>query len=374
MFWYEELESIVPMLMKLKSYIENSTKIGFDQQNKITQKDRDFSFDAFRGLAIIAVIGIHVIYLGGYWGSSLIFYCQLFSFGVPVFLFTSGYWTSQKPIKSLKEYKVFLSKRLTRIFIPYLFWSFLFLAYAVIRTGDIDVKNIIVKLLLGKASFPYFFIILIAQFYLIMPLLNYINRRRYGLILILIVNVIGLSLSYPLRLNYNSWTPFLIGFYSWIIFYEIGLLIGRSDNKMFATKRGLLFILTALFVCLGISQLEAVFILSKYNDMDFAAHSLKFSSFLYSVCVIFGFLFLREHVRSWPKLLVTIGYFSFGIYLIHIPIITRVVRVLKTTEIYSHPVLYQLVVGLITISICLALIGTTRLLLPKPFCRKVLGF
>ncbi len=360
--------------MRSKSSLKSLTKKGFGQQNKIMQKDRDQSFDAFRGLAMIAVVGIHVLFLGGYWGSSLLFYCQLFDFGVPVLIFISGYWTSQKSIKSLKDYRVFLTRRLTRILIPYLFWSFLFLAYAAIRTGDINVQKIIVKLLLGRASFPYFFIILIAQFYLIAPLLYYINRKRYGLILVLIVNVISLSLSYPLRLNYDNWTPFLVTFCSWIIFYEIGLLAGRCDNRIFAMKGGLLFILPVLLACLGISQLEGVIILSKYNDMDFAAHSLKYSSFLYSVCVIFGFLFLREHFRSWPKLLVTIGYFSFGIYLIHVPVLTRVVRVFKATVIYSYPVLYQLVVGLMTISICLALIGVTRLLLPKPFCRRVFGF
>jgi len=338
------------------------------------QKDRDISFDAFRGVAIIAVVAIHVVYLSGYWNSRYLFYCQLFSFGVPAFIFISGYWMAKKPIRLLQDYKTCLIKRLTRVLIPYLFWSFLFLAYAAIRTGNVDVREIIFKLLTGRASFPYFFIILIAQFYVITPLLHYINRKPYGLMLVLIVNVISLLFHYLSILRFNFGLLFLPLFCSWIIFYEIGLLVGSSDSKIFTTKRVRLFILPAILVCLLISELEGVVLLSKYDNLDFAAHAMKYSTFMYSVCTIFGFLFVRECLHHWPKLLVTIGYYSFGIYLTHVPVLTRVVRALKETKIYSFPVLYQLAVGLMTISICLALISTTRMLLPKPFCRKVFGF
>ena len=338
------------------------------------QKDRDPSFDAFRGLAIIAVVALHVVYLSGYWGSRFLFHCQLFNFGVPAFIFISGYWTAKKPIRSLQDYKTFLIRRLTRVLIPYLFWSFLFLAYAAIRTGDVNVQKIIFKLLTGRASFPYFFIILIAQFYVITPLLHHINRRSYGLMLVLILNIMTLLLRYLSRLHFNFWFPSVSPFYSWIIFYEIGLLVGRSDNKIFAAKKVRFFILPALLVCLLISELEGTIILSKYGNFGFAAHALKYSTFMYSVCIIFAFLFVREHFYHWPKLLVTIGYRSFGIYLIHVPVLTCVVRVLKETKIYSFPALYQLVVGLITISLCFLLISITRKLLPKCFCHKVLGF
>jgi peptidoglycan/LPS O-acetylase OafA/YrhL len=338
------------------------------------QKDRDLSFDVFRGVAIIAVVALHVVYLGGYWSPRFLFCCQLFNFGVPAFIFISGYWMAKKPIRSLQDYKTYLIKRLSRILIPYFFWSFLLLAYAAISTGDVNMQKIIFKLLTGRASFPYFFIILIAQFYVITPLLQYINRKRYGLMLVLIVNVISLLLRYLSKLHFNYWFPSVSLFYSWIIFYEIGLLVGGFDSKIFAAKKGLLFILPALLGCLLISELEGIIILSKYDNFHFAAHALKYSAFMYSVCVIFGFLSVREYFHHWPKLLVTIGYYSFGIYLIHVPVLTRVVGVLKETKIYPSPVLYQLVVGLITISICLALISTTRMLLPKSFCRKVLGF
>jgi surface polysaccharide O-acyltransferase-like enzyme len=343
------------------------------QQGSVTRKERDASFDAFRGLAIIAVVALHVFLLAGYWGPGCLFYCQLCNFPVPAFLFISGYWISRTPIKSLSDYKVFLSRRLKRVLVPYLFWSSLFIANAAFRAGGISVQEIIWRLLTGKTSFQYFFIVAIAQLYIITPFLHYINRRRYGLLLVLILNLISLTLSYPLRLKYNMWSLFLPMFYSWIIFYEIGLLTGRHYSKMSAVKKHGVLILVVLLVSLAVSQVEGMIILSKYGDMNVATHSLKYSSFLYSVCVILGFLFLRETIAHWPKLLVLIGSLSFGIYLIHVPILTRVVRVLKDTQIYSFPALYQVVVGLVTISISLAVISAARALLPKSFCRSIFG-
>ncbi len=348
------------------------------------QKDRDLSFDAFRGVAIIAVVAIHAIDVvswkrysqtGGWNGFFLVTYRQLLNFAVPAFIFISGYWLSKKPIKSLADYKAFLIRRLSRVLIPYLFWSFVLLGYGVIKTHDINVRQIIFKLLTGRATAVYFFIMVITQLYIITPLLQYINRKRYGLILVLILNVIGLLSAYLSRLYFNYWIPVSSAFYSWIIFYEVGLLIGKSDNKVFTQKNVRFFILPAILVTLLISGLETRILLSKYGYMYFAISPTKYSSFLYSACIILGFLFVRERFHHWPKLLVTFGNYSFGIYLMHIPILNQAANLVqKSSAIYSFQPLYQFIVVLITISTCLALISITRMLLPKPLCRKVFGF
>jgi peptidoglycan/LPS O-acetylase OafA/YrhL len=248
------------------------------------------------------------------------------------------------------------------------------LAYGAVKTGNVNPREIIFKLLIGGAIFPYFFIILIAQFYIITPLLNNINRKPYGLILVIVINFISLLLRYLSRLHFYFWFPSISLFYSWIIFYEIGLLTGGSNVKIPTEKRMPFFILPALLFFLVISGLEANFLFSKYNNLGFATHALKYSTFMYSLCIIFGFLFLREHVCRWPKLLVITGHYSFGLYLIHVPVLNGVVSALSKTAIYSLPALYQIIVGLITISLCLVLIYIIRKLLPESFCSNLLGF
>jgi len=348
------------------------------------QKDRDPSFDAFRGVAIIAVVAIHAIGTVFSWrcpttgGWNLFFivtYRQLLNFAVPAFIFISGYWMAKKPIRSLKDYRLFLMGRFSRILIPYFFWSLILLGYEAIKTHDIDVQQIIFKLLTGRATTIYFFIMVISQLYIITPLLQYINRKRCGLILVLILNAISLLSAYLSRLYFNYWIPVSSAFYSWIIFYEIGLLIGNRDNKIFIPKNMHIFILPVLLVCLLISGLEASVLLSKYDDWYFAVASVKYSSFLYSVCVILGFLLAREHFNHWPKFLVTLGYYSFGIYLTHTLILYQVAdAVQKTNIICSFRPLHQFAVISITIAICFVVISITRKLLPKSFCHKVLGF
>jgi surface polysaccharide O-acyltransferase-like enzyme len=351
------------------------------------QKDRDTSFDAFRGIAIIAVVAIHVCNTGlactyapnNKWNIFfLVAYRQLLNFAVPAFLFISGYWMSKKPVKSLEDYKAFLIKRLSRILIPYLLWSCFLFGYVALRTHDINVCKIIFHLLTGGAAEPYYFIVVLAQLYVITPLLQHVNRKSYGLILMLILNIASLSSPYILRLYFNwpiSFHAQAVPFYSWIIFYEIGLLVGNREDEKLLSKNTRRFILPAVLISMLIVEMEAMILLFGYDDLVFARSAIKYSSFLYSVCVILGFLLLRERFNYWPKVLVTIGKYSFGIYLIHSIVLAMVFKVAqKINIIYSFQPLYQIAALSIIISICAIVISITRKLLPKSFCSNILGF
>jgi len=153
------------------------------------------------------------------------------------------------------------------------------------------------------------------------------------------------------------------------------LLMGNRNNKIFASKNVRLFIVPAMLAFLLISELEAMIVLLKYNNLGFAISATKYSSFLYSLSVIFAFLLVRKTIKHWPKFLIALGNYSFGIYLIHMFILARIAGVVqKTNIIYSFQPLYQFIVVLVTVLISFALISITRKLLPKSFCSKVLGF
>ncbi|MDD5328330.1 MAG: acyltransferase [Phycisphaerae bacterium] len=348
------------------------------------QKDRDLSFDAFRGAAIIAVIAIHASATGFSWRHStagewnfffLITYRQLLSFAVPAFIFISGYWSSKEQIRSLRDYKTFLMKRLSRVLVPYFLWSFILLGYEAVKTYDVNVYGIVFKLLTGSACQGYFFILMIIQLYIMTPLLMYVNRKRYGLTLVLVLNIISLFVLYLSRVyNVIGRVPAALPFYSWIIFYEIGLLVGSRGEKISTSQRTRFLILPVLLVSLLVSELEGMILLLRYDNLNFAVSAIKYSSVFYSVCIIFGFLFLRKNVKYWPKSLVLMGNYSFGIYLIHFPILDRVSDIFKRCSIYSFQPLYQLAVVLMTISICFVLIGISRKLFAASFCHRILGF
>ena len=349
------------------------------------QKHRDNSFEAFRGIAIIAVVAIHAIFLVHGQGYSiipewnlyfLVGYQQLFNFAVPVFLFISGYWISNTPIESFEDYKAFLTKRLSRIVIPYLFWSVILLGYDAVKNQNIDAYSILMNLLTGRTSPPYYFILLIAQFYILTPVLQYINRKRYGMAIILGCNCISLLAIYLSKVyGVIGYVPAFRPFSSWLIFYQIGLWAANKNNPICLGSKTRCFIIPALLISILISQLEAGVLLLGNDHLSAAATQLKFSSFFYAACVIASFLCIKDRVKKWPTMLVTIGHYSFGIFLIHMMVLGGVFRMTqKINVIYSFQPAYQVMIVGATLLICCCLIGIARKIFGKSLCRNVLGF
>jgi peptidoglycan/LPS O-acetylase OafA/YrhL len=348
------------------------------------QTDRDLSFDAFRGIAIIAVIAIHAGSTGflerqalsdGKGIYFLVAYFQPLFFAIPAFIFMAGYWAAKRPVNSIGDYKTFLVRKLPRILIPYLFWSLVIFGWKAVKTRNPDVYCMILALLTGRACFTYYFILLIAQLYVVTPVLRYINCSVYGPISVLVLNAATLLALYLLRIYHgigglSTYWLFCV----WIIFYEIGLIAGSQDSK-FVLQKKRFFVLSALLVSLLLSVAEGIVWVSRYDNLSLAIAPIKYSSFIYSGCMILSFLAVRESIKRWPGILVAVGNYSYGIYLIHIFILARVVEIVKKIDIlWSFPPASQFVIILATLSASFILISLTRKLLPETFCRRVFGF
>jgi len=348
------------------------------------QTDRDLSFDAFRGIAIIAVIAIHAAATGFLENQALsdgngiyfrVAYFQPLLFAIPAFIFMAGYWAAKRPVNTIGDYKAFLARKLPRILLPYLFWSLVIFGFKAVKLRNPDAYSMIVALLTGRACFTYYFIVLIAQLYVVTPALQYINRSVYGPISVLVLNAAVLLALYLLNIYHgvgglSTYWLFCV----WIIFYEVGLVAGSRDNK-FVLQKKRFFVLSALLASLLLSVAEGIVWVSRYDNLSLAIAPIKYSSFIYSGCVILGFLAVRESIKRWPGILVAVGNYSYGIYLIHIFILARVIVIVQKINILrSFPPASQLVIILATLSASFILISLTRKLLPETFCRRVLGF
>jgi Acyltransferase family len=150
-------------------------------------KFRFLGIDCFRGLAAFAVVMIHaggeIIYSESgslqpdLWVKTLIQACQ---FAVPFFLATSFYFMVGKLLKAPDQFSqtVFLSTRVTRLLIPYLLWSLIYLAFRAVKAiqqpeGLAQLfQDPIFLIFFGGAGIHLYFLPLLFTGSLVIPLLH----------------------------------------------------------------------------------------------------------------------------------------------------------------------------------------------------------
>lgn len=197
--------------------------------------------DFTRIIAMIAVITIHVTsaYIGYQsnilvMGMNVAFILnQLTRFAVPLFILLSG--TSLGLSANDDSYRGFLHKRLTKIGIPYLAWTAVYIIYN--NHSDlsaINFRSVLRTVLLGQAAPHLYFVVIIFQFYLIFPFLrHYINREPCKCILGAFVITYGIQkLFYFRRLGIdlipNVLQPYLwLLFPTWIFYFVTGAVLSE---------------------------------------------------------------------------------------------------------------------------------------------------
>ena len=197
--------------------------------------------DFTRVVAMIAVITIHVTsaYIGYQsnilvMGMNVAFILnQLTRFAVPLFILLSG--TSLGLSANDDSYRGFLHKRLTKIGIPYLAWTAVYIIYN--NHSDlsaINFRSVLRTVLLGQAAPHLYFVVIIFQFYLIFPFLrHYINREPCKCILGAFVITYGIQkLFYFRRLGIdlipNVLQPYLwLLFPTWIFYFVVGAVLSE---------------------------------------------------------------------------------------------------------------------------------------------------
>jgi surface polysaccharide O-acyltransferase-like enzyme len=114
-------------------------------------KDRILYFDVLRAIAIICVLFIHTINCYSFDNESFnfknsIYFRQLVNFGVPLFLFISGYFMAHKKFSTKEDYILFLKKQLPRVLIPFLIYSALYSAFQLVN--GLSIKSVIINFIL----------------------------------------------------------------------------------------------------------------------------------------------------------------------------------------------------------------------------------
>ena len=216
--------------------------------------------DFTRIIAMIAVITIHVTsaYIGYQsnilvMGMNVAFILnQLTRLAVPLFILLSG--TSLGLSANDDSYRGFLHKRLTKIGIPYLAWTAVYIIYN--NHSDlsaINFRSVLRTVLLGQAAPHLYFVVIIFQFYLIFPFLrHYINREPCKCILGAFVITYGIQKLFYFRLYFiNTWVYhcWIFYFVTWAVLSEYRLtLIQKITSQNTVTILFVTFLFSGVYV------------------------------------------------------------------------------------------------------------------------------
>lgn len=315
--------------------------------------ERDLFFDRLRGVAILCVVLIHAMTSKG---SFELVIRQIIAFAVPIFIFISGYFMSNKEIQSLKEYIEFLKKRVNKVVIPYILWTIAAIGLNFVQGENLTVYKVVKMFLLGTSMTPFYFIIVILQLYLLMPLLKKLN-----IWVALSMNIISLVVLYILSFNgyFLKFPYYALPLTMWIGYFSLGMAI-KQKKYNFKISYTLLFII----ISFALSVIESIMI------SDFAFSTVKISSFLYSISLI---LFLLTIKNKFVKsiFLVKLGNYAFGIYFMHMFALIVLGKILSKINL-ALP-LKTTIIFILAIVICYITIDICKKILPKKI-NQMLGF
>ncbi len=289
-----------------------------------TVKKREPFFDIVRGVAILAVIIIHLLY----------FYLKvdrdshsfllhtannLLRFAVPWFLITSGALL-EKSLPDAKSWVKFYKKKINSLLPPYLIMTGIITAVA-----GLPILTGLWYLVTGGALIPYYFLVILAQCYIVYPifLLTKDNKKIFFCLFL-----ISLASAITPQLWYLYHIPFA-GQYFFFFFYGI-----YKRNELLEINGKVPETKTWLFILLTTVILYILFPAYLYN-----------ASFMYSIPLLHIFYSLSEKIKQnarFASLLAKFGKNSLWIFLLHYPITYLVFIVCMPLQI---PFLFKIILG-----------------------------
>lgn len=227
------------------------------------------------------------------------------------------------------DVKFFYKKKIFRLIPPLIIWDITHLFLNLLVNNEINIFKILVSFLLANSAAHLYYIFVLIQLMIIAPILVRISKSNfkfYPLFITFLYNFIILLLKVIYDIDiplYNYWI------FGWLTYFYLGIIIREIDLKFIIKKR-------YIFIVFFLSVLEGIIVFSLNNDFySLATSQLALFNTFYS-CFICIYLYqnkmkLKDVFSN--KLLITLGDFSFGIYLSHLMILFFVKKVFSLLSI-----------------------------------------
>ena len=304
---------------------------------------RRTELDYINAAACLCVILIHVLSygIGGYgpqsWQAAVIYFpWRLAGFVVPAFLFTGAvkmalFFGDRKITAGV--YLHYIWERILHIYFPYVIWAavyYLYLYSAGYMQGSFS--ELTAGIFWGSLSGQFYYIVIVMQFYLLMPLWIRLVRRVpffVSLCVSIFLTMIALRFSNFLRLFDFSFAYADRMFLPYLVFWILGIYAGAHYDRMTESIRRIGAGTGAVFcLCVLSGTLLAYGNYSRgilLIDQDF----LKLVTDIMSILLIWAVCIrIRGKKRRTGKLLAKINRASYQVYLSHCLFLTAVTDVL----------------------------------------------
>lgn len=287
-------------------------------------KPRIRSIDCLRGLAILIVVLVHTttrtLEASGYNLTGFTWTLILNQFGrfaVQLFFLISGF-VLELNVRQ-ESYGSFLKRRFSKIFIPYIAWSFFY--YFLIYKNNTD--NVAGMLLKGSASYQLYFIPSLCIFYLLFPLLHKVLSKLSAKIILPLIFMSEIYLTYRDYFVQQFDYPdpihiFILAYF----FFIVGIIAARNRKRLDILVKKLKYI-----VPLG-ALLAGIYVFwegrSKFlatGDYLYFYSNWRPSTIIYTILISLALYWLFELTKIKGKIIEKFSYYSFFVYFIHVAIL-----------------------------------------------------
>ena len=247
---------------------------------------------------------------------------QAMRFAVPLFFMISGF-VLELNYSFNQNYFVYFKKRLSKIFLPYLFWSaiYFYFIYPHAITSFGPFWN---ALLYGTSSYQLYFIPALLVFYAFFPLFNSCYRFLANKWVMFVLGIVQLYLLYqtyyvrPLSVPY----PFAIALLNYYPFL-LGMVASHHQDFLQKISRWkiIIGILSAVFAVAVFIQGRTLYL--KTNNYLYFYTQWRPSVLLYTVAIAAGLYILLNRLNINIKIIQFFSKLSFFVFFIHIIILEQ---------------------------------------------------
>ena len=296
----------------------------------------------------------------------------IFSFAVPCFfMITGANLIGYQDRYTTKEY---FTKRIKKVFIPFVFWSFISILFVSLIEHSFDLSTIgirtIINGVLNSKFIPiYWFFITLFCIYLIIPLFSSIDKTKKKKVF-MYITIIGFII--------NALIPFVNNVFSLKIEYSLSIsvtsgyifyvLVGYLLNEYVINKKMRVIIYTLGIVGLILYIVPTYFLSVKANDIIWKYRgNNNVPCIMYSISVFVFIKYLCEIklIEKVIKFISPLAKYTFSIYLMH----WYVMKLLRyNLRLDQFSIYYIIGMPFIIIAICILI---AFILKKIPIIRKI---